>query len=231
MSAAPVLDVADPSTANNIGTELALSTRSLTERLANAPITDLAMLEQAVDDRRTLGAAAKSVEQFFDPLKQMAHRLHKALCDRQNAILAPILVLDGEKSRAISAFKAAQDELRRQRERELAEQQRRIDQARAAEEAAALETAGESAMAEAVLAEAIQAPMPVVVVRDEVKAVAKFRRDWKWKFTTTEDRARQLLPREYLAIDEQKLTAYAKAMKTSAALPGITVFYVDTPIR
>jgi hypothetical protein len=227
----PVLDVANPSSANAVGVDLQATTLALTEHMGTGAITDLEALNRAVEDRKTLADAAKKIEAFFDPIKSMAFKLHRAICDRQNAILAPVLLLDKEKSRAISAYKAAQDELRRQRERELAEQQRRIDQARAAEEAAALETAGESAMAEAVIAEAIQAPLPVVVVHDEVKAVVNFRREWKWRFTTTEERALQLLPREYLAIDERKLTAYAKAMKTSAALPGISVYYVDVPLR
>lgn len=226
-----VLDVSNPASANNVGTELAVSMQDLTTRLALAPIVDLDTLEQAVDDRRTLGEAAKRVEAFFDPLKQMAHRLHKALCDRQNVIMGPILLLDAEKKRAISSFKRAQDELRAQRERDEAERRRREDQTRAAAEAAALETSGEPELAAAVIAEAIAAPMPVVSIVDETKTVVKFRRVWKWRYATDEARALQLLPREFLTVDTVKLNKYATAMRESARVPGVAFYYDDTPIR
>jgi len=227
-----VLDVTQPEqSANSVGTELAVTTQALTTRLALAPITDTASLERAVEDRRAIGDAAKRVEEFFAPLKQLAHKLHKALCDRENAITGPLLQLDGQKKAAISAFKRAQDELRFQRERELAEQRRKEDQARAADEAAALETAGEPELAAAVLAEAIAAPVPVVSIVDATKAVVKFRRIWKWKYSTDEARALQLIPREFLCVDTVRLNKYATAMRESGKVPGVTFYYEDSPIR
>jgi hypothetical protein len=84
-----------------------------------------------------------------------------------------------------------------------------------------------------VLEEAIAAPPPVAVLPDLTKAVEglKFRREFKWRFTTTEARALQLLPREYLCVDTKKLTALAKAMKGSAQLPGIDFYHEDVPVR
>lgn len=231
MSATPALDVTNPASANSVGTELALSTQGLTQRLAGATVTDQPSLEQAVLDRQDIGAALKQVESFFKPIKDMAHKLHKAICDRENAILAPLLRLDADKTRAISSYKRAQDELRQQREREAAEQRRREDQTRATAEAAALESAGEPELAAAVLDESIAAPLPVVVLPDAVKATVKFRRTWKWRFTTDEARAVQLLPREFLCIDTVKLNKYAIAMRDSATVPGVTFFYEDIPIR
>ena len=109
--------------------------------------------------------------------------------------------------------------------------ERREEQTRAAAEAAALETAGEPELAAAVIAEAIAAPLPTVSIVDETKSVVKFRRSWKWRFTTDEARALQLLPREFLCVDTIKLNKYAVAMRESAKVPGISFYPEDVPIR
>src|SRR5882724_276818 len=101
-ASAKVIDFIDPSKANGVGTELATTTTSLVSRLSTTPavIRDTAGLEQAVLDRQTIGDAIKRVEEFFAPFKQMAHRLHKALCDRESEILTPLRKVDGDKRTA-----------------------------------------------------------------------------------------------------------------------------------
>ncbi len=94
-----------------------------------------------------------------------------------------------------------------------------------------MESAGETELAGAVIAEAIAAPAPVVVLPDVTKGVVRFRREWKWRYTTDEARALQVLPRTYLAVDTKKIGSYARDHKGSAALPGIQVYYEDVPIR
>jgi hypothetical protein len=143
----------------------------LAERLDGGAITGVGDLEQAVLDRQEIGAAAKRVEEFFAPLKTMAHRLHKALCDRENEILGPLMRLDRAKRDAISTYKAEQDRLRREAERVAADQQRRERDAAAAHEAAALERAGERELAASVLEEAVTAPAPVVALPDITRQV------------------------------------------------------------
>lgn len=231
MTAAPTLDVSNPASANTVGTELATIADHLTTQLADCTVTDHASLEHAVEDRRRLGDAVIQVQDFFRPIKDMAHKLHRAICDRENAVLGPLLQLDRHKVLAIAAYKRAQDELRAQQERAQAEARRREDQTRAAAEAAALETDGESALAAAVLEESISAPLPVVALPDPTRAVVHFRRDWKWRYAVDEARAVQLLPREYLMVDQKKIASYAKAFKASANLPGIQVYYDDVPLR
>jgi hypothetical protein len=243
-SAASTLDVSRPETAAVVGTELARTTEALAGRLVVCAVTDLVSLEQAVGDRQQIGAAIKSVEEFFAPLKSLAHRLHRALCDRENAILKPLQSLDRQKSNAISDFKSAQDRLRQQREREEAEARRRESEAQAAAEAAALESQGQPELAAAVIEESISAPLPVVALPDVTKAVEglRFTRTWHWRFsggprdvkqTAPETRARtmRLVPRDFLTLDESKLTKYATSMKDTARVPGIDFYFVDTPRR
>jgi hypothetical protein len=194
-------------------------------------VVDLGTLQQAVDTRAAIGKRKTSIVEKLAPPKSWAFKLHRWFCDLEAAALAPYDELDTYERQQITAYKAEQDRQRQARERELAEERRREDQARAAAEAAALESAGETAMAEATLAEAIAAPPSVVVLPDATKGIAKFRREWKWRYTTDEARALQLLPRAYLTVDTRKLNAYAKAMQSSASLPGVQVYYEDVPIR
>ena len=219
------LDMNHPDTARGVGGEFAAVTEALVARV-DGTVTTIATLEQAVLDRQDLGAAVKRVQAFFEPFKSSAHKLHKMLCDRENEILGPLLRADAALRVNISAFKAAEDRARQQRERELADERRRADEARAVREAAALETAGEHAMAAAVVAEAISAPAPVVALPDAVRAVASFTRRWKWRVQTE-----ALVPREFLCLDDQKIGSYVRAMKDSGRIPGIEIFYTDDPNR
>lgn len=241
---APRIDVNQPESVKGVGAELAATTQSLAVRLAGSAITDLASLGQAVSDRQLIGESVKRVQEFFTPFKAMAHKLHKALCDRENEILGPLLRLDAEKRTAISAFKDEQDRARQARERALVDQQRRENETRAAHEAALLEASGDREMAAAVLADAIAAPAPVVVLADETEDVEglQFTRRWLWRYaggpkdikqTPPQVLARtlQLIPREFLCVDEKKVGAYVRSMKNSGRIPGLEIYYVDDPVR
>jgi len=243
-STAKVLDFNRPDTAQTVGAELATTTDSLIARLAGATVTDIASCEQAVLDRQVLGDATKRVEEFFAPFKKMAYDLWKALCAREAAILGPIKKLDDSKRDAIRTWNAEQERIRQARERELAEQQRQLDEARVAAEAAALEAAGDHDLAAAVMEEAIAAPLPIVTLpttKQQVTGLKTVRR-WVWKYSggpadvkqtppALLARTMKLIPREYCKVDEQKIGATVRAMKGSIKIPGIDVYYVDDPVR
>jgi hypothetical protein len=244
MTSTQAIDFNQPESAKAIGGELATTAQALASRLAGTAVTDLASLDQAVRHRQQLGEAAKRVSEFFAPFKGMAHKLHKALCDRENEILGPVLQRDREIARAIGDYKDACDRARAAREREEAERQRIEQQTRAAVEAAALENAGEREMAAAVVEEAIAAPPPVVALRDETKDISglKFTTRWKWRYSggpaevkatppQLVARTMAMIPREFLCVDEQKVGAYVRSMKGSARIPGIDVYSVQDPVR
>jgi hypothetical protein len=201
--------------------------------LNKVDVTDLGSLEHAVLVRSQLAEMkARIVEKLKEP-KAWAHKLHRWFCDLENSALTPLEQLDLYERGQISTYKAEQDRIRQQRERELAEARRWEEQDRAAAVAAAFESDGQPEIAAAVIAEAIAAPVQAVVLPDATKAVEglKFRRDYKWRYLTSEARALELVPRAFLAIDEKKLTAYAKAMKGAGQVPGIEFFHEDIPVR
>jgi hypothetical protein len=164
----------------------------------------------------------------------MAHRLHRALCDRENEILAPLRDLDHRKREQMSTYKAREEAERRARERALQDEQKRIRESAAAFEAAALEQLGQPTLAAAVLDEAVSAPLPVVALPDALKSVdgLKFVRRYQWRYANNDrERALRLIPREYLVVDEKKLSALARAMKGSVTVPGIEFFSTDEAVR
>jgi hypothetical protein len=189
-------------------------------------VVDLGTLERAAAVRSAIGEKSKAIVAQLAKPKAWAFGLHKWFCGLEAAALAPYELLDAYEREQIRSFHDAQTRARQQREREIAEQRRREDEARAAAEAAALEQAGEHDLAAAVMEEAIAAPLPVVVLVDEVKAVQKFRRSWKWRL---KDEA--LVPRDFLIVDTIKLNKYATAMRESAKVPGVEFYPVDEPIR
>lgn len=242
MPAARTIDFNRPETTKDVGADLAATNAALVQRLIATTVTDAGSLQQAVIDREDLAAAMGAVTGFFAPFKKMADALHKSLCAREREILAPLLALDAAKRAAIGDYKRAQDREREQRERDESDRQRREQQDRAAREAAQLEAAGDHALAKEVIEEAIAAPAPIVALPDVTRGVVKFRKTWRWRYMGGPndikatpprliERTMQLIPREYCCVDDLKVGAYVRAMKSSAKIPGIEIYSTEDPIR
>jgi hypothetical protein len=237
------LDAIRPEAARLVGLQLESTALSTVDRMRGSlAITDRASLEQVTEDRATVYALIKRAEEFFKPLKALAHQLHANLCARESEILAPLRAVDREQADAIRVFHAAEERERRAREAAIAEEQRREDEARAAAAAADYERSGEHATAAAVLAEAIAAPPPVVVLPDPNRDLVSFTRRWKWRYAggpsdiskTPPEIVRRtlaILPEEFKMADEKKIGAYARSMKSSGRIPGVEIFATDEPNR
>jgi len=230
---APVLDVMQPETANALAPDLETDARQLT---VLATIATVEELTTAVADRQRIADLRKRVVDYFAPLKSMAYQLHRKICDRENAIVAPLDARDRLVRDAMANFKRAQDDQRLALERAEQDRRRREDHARALHEASILESAGHADIAAAIVDDAITAPPPAVTLPDPVRNVSglKFRKVWKWRYAgTAADRERvlKLIPREFLAVDEVKVNSYVRSMKSSGSIPGIEIYSVDEPVR
>lgn len=206
-------------------------------------VIDLDSCARAVAIRTAIGERLKAIEaQLKDP-KSWADKLHKWFCSLEKSARMPYERLDAFERDEIRAFNDAETRRRQTREREIAEQERAKQQAAALEEAAHLETMGEPAMAAAVVEEAIAAPTKSVTLVNECKSVGvKTVRRWRWHFvggpqdvskTPPEVRARAkaIMPRDHLIIDDRGITAYVTDFKDAASIPGVHVYYTDDPVR
>jgi hypothetical protein len=224
---------------------------------ANITVTDVASCEAAVALRSTIGDVVKEIEKGFEDDKAYYWNKHKEVCAEENALIGQLLdpknlrnpnTIDGKLFLAIQAFTAAEDQKRKDEEARLAEQLRKQDEERAANEAAALEQSGQRELAAAVINEQIAAPARTVVlpnVRREVQGL-RTKRVWKWRFSggpapvkdilketppAVLERVMKMLPKEYCDPSVKTISAYVEAMKEKSAIPGITVYYEDVPVR
>lgn len=173
---------------------------------------------QAADGFRS---NCKKMAKFFEeevcaiPLAE-ANRHHKTLCAWRDGLVKPLTDAAATVGQKMLAWKAAEDR-RALLEREAAQKEanRKAEEERAAR-AAAIAAQGRAADAAAVLARPVQAaPVPL---RSAAPAKPKGSRD-NWVFTIEDA---NLIPREYLMPDEQKIRAYGKAMKADAKIPGVS---------
>lgn len=189
-------------------------------------VTDLTSLARANAVRKAIGERQKSIVSQLAKPKAWAHELHTWFCSLEKAALAPLQILDRYEADQIRAFDDEQTRARAERERVIAEARHVADQARATVEAAAYERVGEHQLAAAVVEEAIAAPLPVVHLENDVRAVQSFRRRYCYEVI-----ADSLVPREFCLPDAKKLQSYATAMKGSGQVAGVRFFHVDDPIR
>jgi hypothetical protein len=223
-----------PEFAKSLGVDMETDAHALVRRVGPVAITTPAQLQQAALDRQALGELLKRIDDFFAPFCDLAFKLHRALTARRAEVKAPIEAIDTKLRNAITAYKAEEDRRRRADEQRIAEERRRAEEARLAAEAAALEQAGDHVLAAAVLETALEAPAPVVVLPDVTRGVEglSFRKVWRWRYLNDDkERALQLIPREFLCVDEAKLTKYANAMRESAKVPGISFWAEEIPVR
>ncbi len=215
-------------------TEILLQTGETTEvvqarNTSQTTVTKAKELALAIVDNATLGVAAdflleikrrrKMWAEWNKPAKQKLDALKRELLDREQEIDEPMMRAENEILKpAISRFSVEQESKRKEEEDKLrAKQQKRIDDAKI-KEAERLEKAGQNDLA----METIKRPdivPPVIVPRAEAPSGISFREIWKFEIVDA-----NLVPREYLVIDDKKIAGVARALKGETRIPGIRVY-------
>lgn len=164
-----------------------------------------------------LKAAEKKVIDFFKPLKDAAHKLHKTICDRETTALQPIRTTILAIDASARTWRRAEEQKWQVEEARLREEARQAEEARRLSEALALDAAGHTQAADVVLEQAAAVPTPVIVLASSTPVIAgqSFVKVWKWR-PIGGDRAAavRLVPREYLDLNDAALTAVVKGRKS-----------------
>ena len=168
---------------------------------------------------------AAEVTNFFKPMKDSAHQAHKAVCDREKAMLAPLKKAETIIKRSMSAYVEEQE--RKRREMEAA--QRRAAEAereRKLREAAELEAAGDSQGAENAISEAIvmdEASNYTVPAAGKPKA-AGVSTTKDWEITGIDPKVVPLVFSgvELRPVDTAAVMRLIRASKGKIEIPGIT---------
>lgn len=185
-----------------------------------------------------IGSMKKQVTEFFAPMKTAAHAAHKAVCDRENQTLKPLLDAQKELSSKLVAFeRQVEADRRAEQERLRIEAQAKADaeakeeaERLALEDAVELEAAGDVAGAEAVLSNpAPIAPryVPAPVVASPITRIAGAVGKEVWKARVVNP---ALVPREWLIVDEAGLNKHAANRKSMAVVPGVE-FYPESSVH
>ena len=164
----------------------------------------------------------KEIDSFFDPIAKKAYEAHKEVVAQKKRADAPLVEAEGIIKPRISAYLAEQERIRREEESRLREIARKEEEDRRLLDAIAAEAAGENEEAAAILDEK---PMvaPVIVPKSvpKVQGISTQKR-WTYRITNP-----ALIPREFMAIDEQKIGAVVRAMKDQAKIAGVEVYSED----
>lgn len=123
----------------------------------------------AAETLKGMLALRKEIAAFFTPLKQEALKGHRALCAKENELLAKVEERERAVNQAIAAFKAERDRIAKEVAEAEAAKAREEEEARRAAEAAAAKAAGNKGLAKEILATPVSTPF--VPVKSDVPAV------------------------------------------------------------
>lgn len=177
---------------------------------------------QTVGDRlRGIKALAKQITDFFAPLKQKTRAAWQEVVDAEKDQLAPLQEAEQLAKRAVLGYQQAEEQKR------LAEQQRLQAEAdeRARREQEALMKKAQAAKKpetqERYQQAAAQVVAPVVQVQSQAPKLAGLtgRKIWKARVVNHD-----LVPREWMLVNEKALDAHAKAMGPQAKVPGVEFY-------
>jgi hypothetical protein len=198
---------------------------TLVDRAQFIVVSNQQEFEQAVEFGKGVSAFIKKVEAFFKPLKATAKAAHKALCDKENEILAIPTRANEIAQRAANTWKTEQ----KRRDDEA----RRIEQARLqkeAEEAQAKllreikKTGNKEALEQA---KNIPLEVPQAAIEPGFQKVAGTRNMTVW---LCEVENADLVPRDWCIPDEKRIREHIKIAQEKAlpgaqfAIPGVRVW-------
>lgn len=213
--------------------EVPIEQQALTvvEKAKAITVNSIVLRSEAGEMGRIIAALEKEAEEFFAPMKQAAAKTHKEICNKENAVLKPLLEAKRYLSGQIGAFDQKLEQERREEEARLQKEAddradaeaARLAAEQAIEDAIALEQSGDVKGAEAVL----NHPVPVfvksepVILQTQLPKVEGVSGSKNWKFRITDA---DKIPREYMVPDEKALGAVVRALKGKTNIPGIEVY-------
>lgn len=201
------------------------------ERAKQAAVIDASSYQAAADLLKGIKALRQKIAETFDPHIARAFQAHRALTKEKNDAEAPLTAAERVIKEALVGYDQAQERLRRIEEARLREEARLAEEQRVIEQAAAMETEGQECGDEALVAEAhelisqpIQAPPIAPVARATPKVAGiTMRKVWRYRVVNA-----NVIPRQYLKVDEPKIASVVRALGRDAKIPGIEVYEEQT---
>lgn len=195
-------------------------------------VRDEAKAIQILDQNTYDAAAAKfngvselerEIVEHYRPMKDAAHKAHKAVCDAEKSILVPVQEAKRLLSRAIGDWDAEQERVRMEEQRRLeAEAQRRADEEKLAAAVDAEQSGADTEEVEAVLSSPV--PMPKVQAAPTYNKSVPTRESWSAEVVSLLSLVKAAAANPaylcYLQANESALNAAARAQKNVFSVPG-----------
>lgn len=191
------------------------SSTNIKEKVNSLVIADKESLDVCNDLVKTIKAIGKDVDTFFDDMIKSAHATHKGLTTKKNLYRDPLKDLeDIAKGKMRDYYKDLEIE-RLAKEEEIRKEKERL-----ADEAKEALAEGDNEKAEELIiqkAETEEAPKEI-----EKAEGSYMKKTW---FAKVIDK--NLVPREYLVVDEKLLNNLAKSLKRESHIPGVKFDYTE----
>ncbi len=174
---------------------------------------------------RLLKQKAAEVTSFFKPMKDSAHQAHKAICDREKAMLKPLKNAEAVVKKAMSDYFTEQ-ERKRQEAEAAARRAAEAERERKLQEAAELESAGdkdgaESAMSEALVMDDAASYTVASPTKPKVSGVSTAK-DWEITGIDQKMVPMALAGVELRPVDTAAVMRLIRASKGTIEIPGVT---------
>jgi len=189
-------------------------------------IVDDATYLRATELAKGIKALRSEVDAAFDPIISAAFASHRTACAQKRKAETPLTEAETIIKKSMGAFDTLQEQIRREEQQRLEDEERRRIEEDRINLAAHMETEGKAFGDDAMVEEAhalIEQPI-VPVVAPVVKAVPKvagvsYRDVWKFEVTNP-----NLVPRQYLSVNEPAIRSVVNGLKDQASIPGVRVY-------
>ena len=210
----------------------AADNRELALRAKGYSISNDAQYAEAAEIGKEIKRRAKMVTDLFKPIKEAANKAHKAACEREKELLAPLNEAEKALKASMGAYVAEQERKRREAE-EAARREAESAAQRMLEQAIQLDSEGDSkAAAEALENADVMASTPIAAAPAVAVKGVTSKKTWD---VIIENPA--LVPVEVAGVvirpvDEMAIKKLAIASKGALKIPGVRVFErVQTILR
>lgn len=197
--------------------EIEVKALSIVDQAKAVKVVDIESYKYAGELWKSIGDMIKEVKATFDPICEAANKAHKAATAKRASFLDPLESVYRSVKRLMSDYDAEQERIRREAEEKLREQARKEEEERRLKEAIALEESGQKEVAEAVMETPVYvAPVVITKAVPKMEGGPVFRTVWKFRIVN-----QNIIPRQYLKVDEVAIGGVVRALKGQTNIPGI----------
>lgn len=195
------------------------------DRATSMIVSDVETYHEAATMLLGVKALKKNIEEYFRPLKEAAHKAHKAITQREAEELAKLSPAMAHLSNTMATWNAEQERQRRIEQERLDAEARKLAEEQQIAEAILAANAGDHAEADAILAEPVQVVAPILQSAVPKVAGLAMKSTWSAEVTSLKELvlavAQRKAPIECLEASQTFLNMQARALKGNLRYPGV----------